>query len=118
MNTTHSWTTAALVSLSIDPVDEDLEIDSEDEVFLLADMGVASQAMCSLVDGVVGGGAVYHVNVESRAPLGEVGPTCLVCNVIIVEAIKTVASGCALVSQHKELEARVYLDAGNNARCL
>ena len=60
--------------MSMDPVDEDLGPDDGDEAVLLSDAGVASQAVLGLVDGVVGGGCVCHVDAEGRVPLGKLDP--------------------------------------------
>ena len=49
---THFWTTAALVLVSMDPVDEDLGLGDRDKVVLLTDAGVASQAVCGLTNDV------------------------------------------------------------------
>ena len=60
--------------MSVDPVDGEIGLDDGDKVVLLADADVASQAVCGLVDDVVGRGVVCHVDVEGRVPLGELGP--------------------------------------------
>ena len=103
--TIHSCTTAALVSISIDLVDEDHGIGNGDEAILLVDAGVASQTMHGLVDGVVGGGFVCHTDEEGHVPLGKLGPGGVVGNVIIVEAIEAAAPDRARVPPHKGLEA-------------
>ena len=105
----------ALVSMSMDPVDKDLRLDDGDEAVLLADEGVASQAMYGLINGVVNEGVVCHINVKNRAPLCELGPAGVVGDAIIVEATEDVAPGCALVSPYKGLEAEVDINTGDNA---
>ena len=84
INTTHSWTMASMVLMAMDPVDEDLVLDTEDEAIFLANMGVARQAVHGLIDGVVGRGVVCHVDAEGRVPSGELGPMNIVGGVEVV----------------------------------
>ena len=102
----------------VDPVDEDLGLDDGDEAGLLADAGVAGQAVRGFVDGVVRGAVVRHVDAEGRAPLGEPGPAGVVGDALVVEAVEAAAPGLALVAPHEGLEAGVDLDAGDDARRL
>ena len=60
----------------MDPIDEDIGINNGDKAVLLADVGVVRQVVCSLVDDVVGGGDVCHIDAEGRVPLDELGPGC------------------------------------------
>jgi hypothetical protein len=60
--------------MSTDPVDVDLGLDDGDKAILLTTAGVASQAVCDLVDGVVDGGVVCYVDAEGHAPLGKLAP--------------------------------------------
>ena len=89
----------------MDSVDEDLGLVNGNKAVLLTDTGIASQAVCGLVDGLVDGRVICHVNMEGRVLLGELGPVGVVGGTIIVEAIEAAAPGHALVSPHKELEA-------------
>ena len=74
MDTTHSWTMAALVLMSLDPADEELGLNNGDEAVLLADAGVASRAVCSRIDVVVVGGVVCHIDAKGHASLGKLAP--------------------------------------------
>ena len=73
--------------MTVDPVDEDIGLDNRDKDVLLVNAGLASQAMCGLIDGAVDGGVICHVDVEGRAPFGKLGPVGVVGNTIIVKAI-------------------------------
>ena len=90
----------------MNPVDEDIGLDDGDEASLLADTGVAGQAVRSLVDGVVAGAVVCHVDAEKCAPVDEPGPAGVVGDALVVEAIEAAAPGLALVVPDKGLDAR------------
>ena len=58
------------------------------------------------------------MSAEVCVPLEKLGPVGIVGNTIIVEAIKAAAPDLSLVVSHKGLEARVNLDARDDARHL
>ena len=97
INTTHSWTMASMVLMAMDPVDEDLVLDTEDEAIFLANMGVARQAVHGLIDVIVGGGVVHTVNEEGcthrlKARASQIKPGLYLNNQTLARTLHLVGS--------------------------
>merc|ERR1719213_793386 len=92
-------------------VEQDLGLDDGDEAVLLADGGVAGEAVGAVEEGLVGGarGDVHH-----GAPLGEAGALLVVLGAALGEPVQALAPGLAVAVGHGH-EALVDLDPGDDA---
>ena len=68
MDTTCSWMVILPGPEAVDNINKDLGFDNGDKAVLLADTGVADQAICGRVTGLVDGGGVSGLQSKTIPP--------------------------------------------------